>query len=478
MSKITALEQIEDRLEKYDFDFDTNIYIVLWMPTSDIGKWTLVAHLLSLLPDADVIKFDGSLNTNWNGRHTAVGWDDFWIYEKYNPGRSFWKERYILWGEIIKEFIEKYWEEENLCFRPHLWKYFVSKLWEMFLALWKPKNLIIEIWGTLIDYEVDPYVVPAIHYIKQILKDRCKIVLLTMLDWNQKYVKTREVQRSIELLMKRLIMPDIVLCREPSSILWITQRERELNESIIQQKILERLGVNIDLKNIVCIPYYPKERIDELGVYIHDRWTRIFEKKSILLWTNNPSKVADYKNFIVWYNILSPKDLKLSLEINENSYSLFENSQKKALEWAKASGLPTLAEDTWFFVNALNGKPWVSVKTWGGELQNPLSEEDFFCFIRKKFESLSDHSCYFLTVLSLGFPDGTVISIANKTEGYVDVKRFDNVFEKGYPLWAVFVVNGREKPWLELTEEEKKKSMKSFVDKINLLIKQYDDKIG
>ncbi len=71
----------------------------------------------------------------------------------------------------------------------------------------------------MIDYEVDPYVVPAIHYIKQILKDRCKIVLLTMLDWNQKYIKTRGVQRSIELLMKRLIMPDIVLCREPSSIL-------------------------------------------------------------------------------------------------------------------------------------------------------------------------------------------------------------------------------------------------------------------
>ncbi|MDR2415142.1 MAG: hypothetical protein LBD75_00565 [Candidatus Peribacteria bacterium] len=47
----------------------------------------------------------------------------------------------------------------------------------------------------------------------------------------------------------------------------------------------------------------------------------------------------------------------MEISIEENTYSLLENSQKKALEWAKVSGLPTISEDTGFFVQALDGKP-------------------------------------------------------------------------------------------------------------------------
>ncbi len=200
-------------------------------------------------------------------------------------------------------------------------------------------------------------------------------------------------------------------------------------------------------------------------------------QKTIFLWSNNPSKISDYETYISDYRVCSPENLGIHIEIQENSYSLLENSQNKALKRAEASGLPTLAEDTWFFVNALGGKPWVSVKTLWWELKQPLSEEDFFDFVKEKFKSLSDRSCYFLTVVSLGFPDGTVVSISHKTLGNIDLSKIEQDFEKGYPMWALFVAEGRTQSRVELTLEERRKAMLPFVKKINELLKQYDNKI-
>lgn len=200
-------------------------------------------------------------------------------------------------------------------------------------------------------------------------------------------------------------------------------------------------------------------------------------QKTIFLWSTNPSKILDYEAFINIYKLYTPQDLDIQIEVEENTYSLLENSQHKALARAKASGFPTLAEDTWFFVHALGGKPWVSVKTWGGELKAPLSEQEFLNFIIQKFQTLEDRSCYFLTVLSLAFPDGTVVSISHKIGGIIDPSKADQEFESGYPMGVLFVAEGNTKSRAQLTLTERRHVMLPFVTKINQLLRQYDDKI-
>ena len=79
---------------------EVNYYFVFGYPRSDIGKGTLVAQLLANVYNSDAIKFDGLLNTNENGRHTAVGHDDFGIYEKFNQGKKWGREHYLLGGEL------------------------------------------------------------------------------------------------------------------------------------------------------------------------------------------------------------------------------------------------------------------------------------------------------------------------------------------------------------------------------------------
>lgn len=41
-------------------------------------------------------------------------------------------------------------------------------------------------------------------------------------------------------------------------------------------------------------------------------------------------------------------------------------------------------------------------------------------FVKGKCMPLEDTSAYFQTVLSLGFPDGTVTSITDTIDGYID----------------------------------------------------------
>ena len=60
-------------------------------------------------------------------------------------------------------------------------------------------------------------------------------------------------------------------------------------------------------------------------------------RKKIFLGTKNPAKRAFYTSLVTEYEILTPTDLEIDLEVEENDVSLLENSQKKALEWAQAS---------------------------------------------------------------------------------------------------------------------------------------------
>ena len=102
---------------------ETIYYFVFGYPRSDIGKGTLVAQLLANTENSDAIKFDGLLNTNANGRHTASGHDDFGINEAFNAGKRWGREHYLLGGELYRDFIKEYGENENLQINPHLSMY-------------------------------------------------------------------------------------------------------------------------------------------------------------------------------------------------------------------------------------------------------------------------------------------------------------------------------------------------------------------
>lgn len=196
-------------------------------------------------------------------------------------------------------------------------------------------------------------------------------------------------------------------------------------------------------------------------------------KKQIFIGSNNPTKVADWKNYLPNFEAFWPEKLGLKLEIEENITSLIENSQKKAKEWAKFSGMLTLSEDTGFFIPELGGLPGVSVKKWGGQLDKELQDTKFLEFFYNKVKDLKDLNCYFETVFSVANPQGLVQSITFQNHGRIDLTKFANIQNPVYPLSAVFVANSRVKTWSEMTKVEKIEFDKVMIEKVKNILENF-----
>ena len=112
-----TLRRLRSRIDELKPSAGENFYFVLSWPRSDIGKGTLVAQLLATVVDSDAIKFDGLLNTNANGRHTARGHDDFGVYEKFNPTREFGREYYLLGRRAVPRFYNRIWRKREFANR-------------------------------------------------------------------------------------------------------------------------------------------------------------------------------------------------------------------------------------------------------------------------------------------------------------------------------------------------------------------------
>jgi non-canonical purine NTP pyrophosphatase (RdgB/HAM1 family) len=281
----------------------------------------------------------------------------------------------------------------------------------------------------------------------------------------------------MEEFAKRLIIPDILLVREPANFGKCGILEKVENEKTISEKIEERLGFEFNPKKIITVPFFEQNEIDYLGTYLRERLKPILQKpkKQIFIGSNNQSKIIDWTNYLTDFEVFWPNKLNLKMEVEENMTSLVENSQKKAKAWAKVSGMLTLSEDTGFFIPELGGLPGVSVKKWGGELDKELQNAEFLEFFYNKVKDLKDLNCYFETVFSFADTKGLVQNITFQTHGRVDLTKFDNIQNPDYPLSAVFVANGRTTSWSELTVEEKIEFDKPMIDKVKEILENFKE---
>ncbi len=79
----------------------------------------------------------------------------------------------------------------------------------------------------------------------------------------------------------------------------------------------------------------------------------------LLIATNNNGKVIELQDLLkdIGIQLLTPADIHLSLEVAEDGNTYAENSSKKAIAFAQASRLISLADDSGLEVDALNGAP-------------------------------------------------------------------------------------------------------------------------
>jgi XTP/dITP diphosphohydrolase len=172
-----------------------------------------------------------------------------------------------------------------------------------------------------------------------------------------------------------------------------------------------------------------------------------------LLATNNAHKVGEYRPLLAGapVEILTPADLDLALEVDEDGATYAANAAKKAVAFARASGLLALADDSGLEVFALGGEPGVRSSRYAGP---DATDRDRIALVLARLAALpgASRAARFVCAIALARPGGEVEVVEGECRGEIaESPRGGNGF--GYD--PIFYLPALGKTIAELSDEEK-----------------------
>jgi len=180
--------------------------------------------------------------------------------------------------------------------------------------------------------------------------------------------------------------------------------------------------------------------------------------QKLLIATTNAGKLKEISNFLkdLSLKIVSLSDIGIVDDVQEIGKTYQENSQLKALFYAKKSGLPAVSDDGGLEISALGGAPGLKSRRWLGK---DSKEKGIIDHMIKVASELPDNNrkAFFKTVISFALPNGKVWSVTGEIEGIVAEKPYLKLL-KGYPYRSFFYLPKLKKYYheQELSDEEQK----------------------
>ena len=175
--------------------------------------------------------------------------------------------------------------------------------------------------------------------------------------------------------------------------------------------------------------------------------------KRLLLATNNPGKAAEYRALLegCGWELVTPRDLGLHLEVEEVGGDYAENATIKAEAFTKASGLVALADDSGIEVEALGGAPGPLSARFGGE---GASDQQRVALLLERLAGVPPErrSARFRCLIAVARPAGEVSLFEGQCEGRVAEEPRG---EGGFGYDPVFLLPERGLTIAELPPEEK-----------------------
>lgn len=179
----------------------------------------------------------------------------------------------------------------------------------------------------------------------------------------------------------------------------------------------------------------------------------------VLFATTNPAKVKKYKKALEEKGIelITIKDLDFKLNINENGKNATENAYIKAKAYYDATKITTIGMDNCLFIEELpeEKQPGTHVRRVNGK---ELTDEEMIKYYTNLIKKYGGK-------LTAKWIYGIVIYNGKEAKKYTWSKSNFYLIDKpckkrnpGYPLDSISVMPENNKYWLELTDEEKRKS--------------------
>lgn len=173
----------------------------------------------------------------------------------------------------------------------------------------------------------------------------------------------------------------------------------------------------------------------------------------LLLATNNKGKRDEIQALLgdLDIELVTPADIGLSLDVTEDGATYAENATLKAVAFARASGLASMADDSGLEVNALGGQPGLHSARYAP--QPGATDADRRAYL---LENLERHprpwEAHFHCTVALSTPDGEVRLAQGDCPGeIIPTERGSNGF--GYD--PIFLIPELGRTMAELTMDEK-----------------------
>ncbi len=170
----------------------------------------------------------------------------------------------------------------------------------------------------------------------------------------------------------------------------------------------------------------------------------------LVLASHNPGKLREIAALLepVGVSVVSAGALGLA-EPEETEPDFVGNARLKAVAAARASGLPSLSDDSGFCVAALDGAPGVLSARWAGP------EKDFSAAMARVHEAMgpaSDRRAWFVCALCLAWPDGETATFVGRVDGGVV---WPPRGERGFGYDPIFLPAGGSATYGEIDPAEK-----------------------
>jgi XTP/dITP diphosphohydrolase len=193
----------------------------------------------------------------------------------------------------------------------------------------------------------------------------------------------------------------------------------------------------------------------------------------IVIATQNPHKFSEIAYILAdpHCRILPASDFPALPEIVEDGLTLRDNAILKAKTTALLVGKPCIADDTGFFIRALDGKPGIHAAVYAGQ---GCSYDDNVDKVLTQMFGMLDRYAYFSTVSVLYCPHkGLIAESEGKVAGYLTHKRQG---DQGFGYDPIFIPAGFDLTYAQLSDSIKNKmshrylSIHGLKDKIADLI--------
>lgn len=169
-----------------------------------------------------------------------------------------------------------------------------------------------------------------------------------------------------------------------------------------------------------------------------------------VLATHNPNKIREMGAILGQFGVevVSPKDLGITVDVEETGTTFAENAMLKAKAICELAKLPAIADDSGLCVDALNGAPGVYSARYGG-LDDDVAR---YRLLLENLRGAGTRAAHFHTSVVCCLPNGDVLEAEGDCHGTI---AYAPQGENGFGYDPVFFVPELRKTFGQLTPEEK-----------------------